>query len=115
MRDRPDGATLLALAVEGEALPMDERNHGLIARARAIAERERQVETLIATARAALADCAGAGEVETQLRRLAGMIRAGAYDAPGLEREAVRMVLWRITLAKLRESNPDYLAAAGVD
>ena len=57
----------------------------------------------------------GEGDDEVLLRLLAGDIRIGAYDVPSPRREAVRRLLWSITAQKLRESNPDFLAAGGSD
>ena len=120
MRDRPDGTQLLALARELEAiaprLPPEERaDPALLARARAIAERERQAgDAPLAACREALAALYGPGDLADLFGRLAREIRAGSYDAAGAERDRVRRVLWAVTLQKLRESNPDYVAASGV-
>lgn len=110
MRDRPDGPTLAALARQamrsgGEA--------ELVARALAIAAREAAAGAApVEAVRARLARRYGAGTIEALMGRLAAEIRAGAFDAPGPERDALRRLLWEITVAKLAESNPDYLAAA---
>lgn len=48
-------------------------------------------------------------------RRLAVGVRAGAFDAPGPGRDAVRRHIRESTLDKLRESNPKHLAAAGLE
>jgi Domain of unknown function (DUF6285) len=122
MRDRPDGAVLLDFA--RTALLRDlaphlpaERQHeaALIARAMAIAAREAAAgDAPLAARRAALAEIFGHGDLGILLGRLAAAIRAGAYDAPGAAREQVKRLLWAITLQKLSESNPDYLAASGV-
>jgi hypothetical protein len=118
MRDRPDGAQLLALARELEEiaprLPSEERvDPALLARARAIAERERQAgDAPLAACREALVALYGPGDLADLFERLAREIRAGTYDA-GAERDRVYRLLWAVTLQKLRESNPDYLAASG--
>jgi hypothetical protein len=110
MRDRPDGPTLAALA--GEALARDE-DRDLVARALAIAEREAVTGTEpLAACRAALAKRYGEGDIEALLQRFADDIRAGVFDALGPPRDAARRLLWAMTLQKLRESNPEYLAAA---
>lgn len=46
------------------------------------------------------------------MHRLVAEIRAGAGDAPGAARMALRRLLWAMTVQKLAESNPGYLAAA---
>jgi hypothetical protein len=107
MRDRPDGATLVELASASDA------SGELVARARAIAEREAVAgQAALEEWRAALLRHYGDGEVETLLYRFADDIHAGVFDAPGPARDAALRLLWAITLQKLRESNPDYLAAA---
>ena len=115
MRERPDGATLLALAAELEQQAPDERDRALIARARAIAAREQDAaDAPLAACRSALVAYCGDGDCETQHRRRAEAIRAGRSDPPGPVRDAVRSLLWQMTVMKLRESNPDYLAQAGI-
>lgn len=112
MRDRPEAALLLALAAELEQLPEEA---ALVARARAIAERERRAgDAPIAACRRALIALYGEGDFDVLFRRLAREIRDGAYDAAGTERERVLRLLRAVTLQKLRESNPDYLRATGV-
>jgi hypothetical protein len=68
-----------------------------------------------AAAEAALAARCGPGGPESLLRRLAAEIRAGAVDAPGAAQSAVLRLLWTITVAKLRESNPQFLSDAGIE
>jgi len=123
MRDRPDAAALLdfaraALLRDLAPLLPAERQHEavLIARALAIAAREAAAgDAPLRACQAALAELLGEGDLDTLLRRLATAIRGGDYDAPGAAREQVRPVLWAITVQKLRESNPEYLAASGLD
>ena len=123
MRDRPDAAALLHFALAAllrdlaPLLPAERQDEAaLIARAMAIAARETAAgDAPLRACRAALADLLGEGDLDTLLRRLAAAIRAGDYDAPSLQREQVRRLLWAITVEKLRRSNPDYLAASGVD
>lgn len=122
MRDRPDGASLLRFACEAllrdvaPLLPAERQQEiAFIARAMDIAARELAAGSApLDDCRATLSALHGAGDLDALLRRLATDIRAGAYDAPGPEREAVRRLLWMMTIAKLRESNPDYLAASGL-
>jgi len=110
MRDRPDAALLLVLADEAAARG---ESPALVARARAIAAREHAAgDAPVERLRQALAARYGAGSTATLLRRLAGEIRAGGTDAPGAARSALRELLWAMTVQKLAESNPDYLAAA---
>jgi hypothetical protein len=101
----PSAALLLALARETllrdvlPALPEERRLAGLmIAQALAIAERE------------------GAAAAEApDIAPLAAAIRAGAYDAPGREREAARQRLRTMAKEALRIANPKLLAAEGLD
>lgn len=110
MRDAPDGPSLLALAQQAKRRGEDP---ALVARAFAIATREAAAgDAPVEAIRARLARRYGAGAIEELLGKLAAEIRAGVFDVPGAEREAVRLLLWEMTVAKLRESNPDYLAAA---
>jgi hypothetical protein len=123
MRDRPDAAALLDFAREAlrrdlaPLLPAERRHEvGLIARAMAIAAREAVAgDAPLRACQAALAELLGEGDLDGLMHRLAAAIRAGNYDVPSPERAQVRQLLWAITLQKLRESNPDYLAASGVD
>jgi hypothetical protein len=123
MRDRPDGATLLdfaraALLRDLAPLLPAERQHeaALIARAMATAAREAAAgDAPLRACQAALAELFGEGDLDTLLRQMAAAIRAGEYDAPSPRHAQVRRLLWAITVQKLRESNPDYLAASGLD
>jgi hypothetical protein len=56
---------------------------------------------------------AGAGEAEL-LRRFADDCRNGAFEASPQDR-AARAILWRLTIDRLRQSNPNFLAANGFD
>jgi len=97
-RDRPSGEELAALARE--------RDDPLAMRCRAIAARERSFgEAGFASCRAALAARYGAGPDGAGLAALAAALRAGSRDAELLA------ILWTMTLQKLRESNPEFLAA----
>jgi uncharacterized protein DUF6285 len=111
MRDRPDGATLAKMAAARAA----HEDRSLVERARAIAAREQAAgEAPLEACRGALVALYGEGELGPLLRRLADDIRAGFYDAPGPQREAVGRLLWSMTRQKLAESNPDYLRDARV-
>jgi hypothetical protein len=48
------------------------------------------------------------------LRRFANDLRVGAFEHSPLD-TAARAILWRMTIARLRQSNPNYLAANGFD
>jgi len=110
MRDRPDGATLRAHAAA--ALERGE-DPALVARAFAIAEREAAAGMApVEAIRARLARRYGEAPIETLLAQLAAEIRAGAFDAEGPAQAELRRLLWDVTLLKLAESNPEYLAAA---
>lgn len=120
MRDRPSGAELLALLREvlrrDAERPAERRTPpALVERAVAIAGRERREGDGLGACQARLAAIYGAGDQDALLRRFAADIRAGAFDAPSPDRQAVRDLLWTITVRKLRESNPGFLAASGID
>jgi hypothetical protein len=119
MRDLPSGSALLGLAREvltTELLPLlpDERRPDalLVAKCMAIAEREgetraeeeqailREIETL----------CGRGADV---LRRFAHDLRIGAFENLQPRDRVARAILWRLTVAKLRQSNPEFLAANG--
>jgi hypothetical protein len=117
MRDLPKSRDLLALARElllDELLPLlppeRQRDAHLIATSMAIAARE----------------AAGEGWQEELDRRLAGLygestalvgfaadLRNGAFETSPSRAAAARAILWRLTMAKLREGNPHFLAANG--
>jgi hypothetical protein len=110
MRDRPDGSTLAEFARQATAREADSE---LVADALAIAEREAVAgQAPLEECRAALLQRYGEGDVEALLHRFADDIRAGVFDVPGPPRDAALQLLWAMTRQKLRESNPEYLAAA---
>jgi uncharacterized protein DUF6285 len=124
MRDRPEGPALLALA---RAILLDERlplspqecrpDARLVARAMAIAERESAAgETPLAALARELADFyeAAPGDADALWRRFAQDLRAGAFEDDARRERAARAVLWRLTLAKLRTANPQFLAENGL-
>jgi hypothetical protein len=47
------------------------------------------------------------------LARLAADLRNGAFETTPSRESAARAILWRLVLAKLREANPQFLAANG--
>jgi hypothetical protein len=47
------------------------------------------------------------------LRRFAADLRAGAFDRCASRVRIARAILWRLTILKLREGNPGFLAANG--
>lgn len=129
MRDLPGGAGLLALAREmlvDELLPLvppeREREVRLIATAMAIAERE-----AIAGEAPAWEITAGLGGLYgpqtggrgarapegALLHRFARDLRNGAFEACGARGRAACALLWRMTILKLREGNPSFLARNG--
>jgi hypothetical protein len=120
MRDLPSGAALLALARKGllgELAPLlpPERQRELHLLATTIAIAEREALTGEAPTRdilARLAEFYGAPD-GASLHRLAVDLRAGAFDACDMRERAARALLWRLTILKLREGNPQFLAANG--
>ena len=120
MRDLPSGPALLALARDillNELTPLlpEERRADalLVARCMAIAQREAATGE---TSEHELRLFYGAGtDTEGLLGRLARDLRIGAFEnSPDRELWA-RAILWRLTIAKLRQSNPEFLAANGFD
>ena len=119
MRDLPNGPALLALAraiLTDELLPLlpEERrlDARLVAGAMAIAEREaRAGEAPIAAVRRELEELYPDGGPDP-LRRFAGDQRRGAFEGSPQE-PAARRIMWHLTLAKLREGNPRFLARNG--
>ena len=122
MRDLPTGPSLLALARDvllKDLLPRlpPEAHLGarLVANSMAIAEREailgagpanqllRELEMMYKEAE---------GEPEV-LNRFARDLRAGAFESSTPRDRAVRPILWRLTIFKLRQANPRFLAANG--
>lgn len=119
MRDLPAGLDLVALArrlLLEEILPL-------------VPEERRPDLRLAATSMAIAAREAANGnapleEIATMLRelygepadlsRLAGDLRKGAFETTGSRERAERAILWRLTILKLREGNPQFLAAHGI-
>jgi len=55
----------------------------------------------------------GEGDLGHLLRRLAADLRKGAFERCGRRGRAARAILWRLTILKLREGNPQFLAENG--
>ena len=121
MRDLPSGPALLALARDvlmNELMPLlpEECRPDalLVATCMAIAQQEaeapaevgrpilRQIELLC-------------GQGVDVLRRFAHDLRVGAFESSEPRDRAACAILWRLTVAKLRQSNPEFLAANGFD
>ncbi len=132
MTERPEAADLLEearrnlLEVLLPLLPHHRRYDGLmVANAMAIASRDARMgdEVLQDEVRrlATLLDARGAtdgpsnaqhAKLQELERQLAQDIRRGAYDAPGLRRDALRAYLRASTQGRVRLSNPKALAGA---
>jgi len=124
MRDLPSGAALLALGRElllDQLLPLlpqeRQRELRLLATAMAIAEREAIAgdapERDIGERLAEFYACRAAGPDDALLRRFAADLRAGALEQCEMRQRAARAILWRLTILKLREGNPQFLAENG--
>ena len=120
MHDLPNSPVLLALAREmllSELVPLlpEERRADalLIARCMAIAEREAETdqspEHELRLLNGATIDTDGL------LARFARELRIGAFENSPDRELCARAILWRLTIAKLRQSNPEFLAANGFD
>jgi hypothetical protein len=130
MHDLPRGPDLLALAravLLDELLPLlpAERRIDalLVANCLAIAGREAAAKAPSMTAAGELArlyrskgpPAARAPEEMRRLwRRFAGDLRRGAFEGSAERERGARMILWRLTLDKLRLANPRYLNANGL-
>jgi hypothetical protein len=119
MRDLPSGPSLLALAREvlldelAPLLPEERRPEALlVADCMAIAQREAAAAEAPARELQLLYGGTGPDEAEL-LRRFAGDLRIGAFQNREVQERAARAVMWRLTIAKLRQSNPKFLAANG--
>jgi hypothetical protein len=122
MRDLPTGPSLLALAREvllRDLLPLLPEQHHLevrlVANCMAIAEREAilgagPVRQLLHELNTVYGAVEGEPEV---LNRFARDLRAGAFESSAPHGRAVREILWRLTIFKLRQANPRFLAANG--
>lgn len=119
MRDRPTAKDLLETAeaaLDGlGALAPERRRYVelMAANARAIAERQAAAgEGPDEALRATLARRLGIdGDIAALEKALAEGIRAGLYD----EDTALFGLLWRATVARVKESNPKFLERTGID
>jgi len=120
MRDLPTGHDLMALArrlLLDDILPLvPEARHPdlrLAATSMAIAAREAaNGDSPRAEIAAMLAELYGE---PVELSRLAADLRSGAFETSESRERAVRSILWRLTILKLREGNPHFLAAHGLE
>jgi hypothetical protein len=117
MRDLPESRDLLALARElllDELLPLlppeRERDAHLVATSMAIAAREAAGEGWQKEISGSLSEFYGQA---SSLVRFAADLRNGAFETSPSRESAARAILWRLTIAKLREGNPHFLAANG--
>ena len=120
MRDLPSGAALLALARDvllRELLPLlpEERRLDALLVARCMAIAEREAETGEAPERELRNLYGAGGDTDERLRRFARELRIGAFENSRDGEARARAILWRLTVAKLRRSNPEFLAANGID
>jgi len=135
MRERPTGLELLETARDAllrdvlGALPAEHRYTALmISNAMAIAAREsaagerplaRELARLCSLYKETTPPISGHDALERELAlrnaRLARDIRAGRYDRQDSVRQTVWDHLLETTREKLRESNPKYLKAAGLE
>ncbi len=120
MRDLPASRDLLALARElllDELLPLlppeRERDAHLIATSMAIAARETAAREAWPAEIMALLNSFMARPIPHLLRRFAADLRNGAFETSPSREQAARAILWRLTIEKLREGNPHFLAANG--
>ena len=122
MRDLPTGPALLALARDillhelTPLLPEERRQDALlVANCMAIAEREAAAAEV--PAQAVLGELkmlyGEEGPAPSHFRCLARDLRIGAFENSVTRDRAARAILWRLTIAKLRQSNPKFLAANG--
>ena len=124
MLDRPTAAELLSEArrtLLEQLLPQLPREHRyaclMVANAMAIAAREHdqlrpaREQAVMALSRL-FSGTAPTTDLPTLERRLAAAIRAGAYDAAGEGRDALRAGLRTLTVARVRLSNPKALEAS---
>jgi len=124
VRDLPSGTALLALGrrllldeLLGVVPPERQRELRLLATAIAIAEREALAgDAPTHDIMQRLAEFYGnpePGPDDGLLRRFAADLRMGAFERCGMRERAARAILWRLTMMKLREGNPQFLAENG--
>ncbi|NQU69141.1 MAG: hypothetical protein HQ514_01250 [Rhodospirillales bacterium] len=125
MRDRPNSAELLEIARTRlmeellPALPAENKYSALmIAAAMAIAMRElengdtAETEEQFMLGELLGADVSGDASLLDLNRRFAAGLRAGEFESSKSDQDMVHRLLRHVTLSKLGESNPKYLAKA---
>jgi hypothetical protein len=120
LRDQPSGLALVGLAREwliGELLPLlpveRHRELRLVATTIAIAEREAvSGDAPTHDILRLLTEFYGAAD-HGLLHRLAADLRMGAFERCDSRGQPARAILWRLTMMKLREGNPQFLVANG--
>jgi hypothetical protein len=123
VRDLPTGPALLALARDvllNDLMPLLPPTVHLEARlvANSMAIAEREAVSGAAPAQGILHELEqlygerGEGE-QAVLRRFARELRGGVFENGELRERRVREILWRLTIAKLRDANPRFLNANG--
>jgi hypothetical protein len=121
VRDLPTGPALLALARDvllKDLMPLlPPKAHleaRLVANSMAIAERE-AISGASPGVLNELEGLYGEGDEGEQLllRRFASDLRAGAFEEGEPRERHAREILWRLTIAKLRDANPRFLNANG--
>jgi hypothetical protein len=123
VRDLPTGPALLALARDvllNDLMPLlPPKAHleaRLVANSMAIAEREAvsgaaPAQGILHELEELYGEC---GEAEQGLlRRFARDLRTGVFDEGEPRERDAREILWRLTVAKLRDANPRFLNANG--
>jgi Domain of unknown function (DUF6285) len=125
MRDLPTGPSLLALARDvllndllallPEGARLDAR---LVENSMAIAEREAEAGEGPGKAIAGMLEKLYGGrggdeEGAHLLRRLARDLRVGAFESSAQQERRAGEILWQLTISKLRQANPRFLAANG--
>jgi hypothetical protein len=123
VRDLPTGPALLALARDvllNELMPLLPSTAHLEARlvANSMAIAEREALSGAAPAQGILHELeelygeGGKGEQEL-MRRFARDLRIGTFEGGEPRERHAREILWRLTVAKLRDANPRFLNANG--
>lgn len=119
MREHPNTAELLAIAREvlrNDVLPLlpKDKSYDMLMALNAIGIAERQVgfgEAPVKAIEAGLEKALGAADsLDAQLRKLAHQIREGAID----NNEAVKKLIWEMTVQRVRESAPKALKPYGL-
>ena len=121
IRDRPTGLELLELGREvllDQVQPLlpDARHRELhlLTTAIAIARREAQAaNSPYEDIHARLAAFYESPPAKMLFSRFAADLRNGAFETSGPRESDARAILWAMTIARLRESNPQFLAANG--